>query len=88
MSDHPARAEVLTLNEAADVLRVSRRTLERMVQRGEFPPAVKVGQQWRVSRAALDQFLSAPMRAKKTAGDGFAPASEPQPAADVRGNSP
>lgn len=49
--------EVLTLEETATYLRISKRTLERLLENGAFPPAVKVGQQWRVHRRALDAYL-------------------------------
>ncbi len=53
--------QVLTLREAAKVLGVSHRTVERLVARGEpVVPGVwpfKVGSQWRVSRRLLEQHL-------------------------------
>ncbi len=53
--------QVLTLPEAAEMLGVSRRTVERLVARGEpvIPgvEAFKVGSQWRVSRRLLEQHL-------------------------------
>jgi excisionase family DNA binding protein len=44
--------EVLTLNEAAELLRVSRRTVLRMIERKEIP-VFKVGVQWRFKRDYL-----------------------------------
>jgi excisionase family DNA binding protein len=44
--------EVLTLNEAAELLRTSRRTMFRMIERKEIP-AFKVGNQWRFKRDYL-----------------------------------
>lgn len=35
-------ARLLTLNDVADILSVSRRTLQYMIARGEFPLGVKV----------------------------------------------
>jgi excisionase family DNA binding protein len=44
--------EVLTLNEAAALFRISRRTLFRMIERKEIP-AFKIGGQWRFKRDYL-----------------------------------
>jgi excisionase family DNA binding protein len=44
--------EVLTINEAAELLRVSRRTVLRMIERKEIP-VFKVGVQWRFNRDYL-----------------------------------
>lgn len=49
--------EVLTPEEAAAYLRVSRPTLLKAVRRGEVP-VLHIGARWRVSRAALDQYLA------------------------------
>ena len=38
---------LLTLSEAADILQVSTRTLQRMIRSAKLP-ALKVGGQWRV----------------------------------------
>ncbi|MBI2534914.1 MAG: helix-turn-helix domain-containing protein [Deltaproteobacteria bacterium] len=48
--------QLLTLSEAADILQVSTRTLQRMIHSGEMP-ALKVGGQWRVRRALLKQWV-------------------------------
>ncbi len=45
---------LLTLSEAAALLHVSTRTLQRMIRSGEFP-ALKVGGQWRVRESQLRQ---------------------------------
>ena len=47
---------LLTLNEAAELLQVSTRTLQRMIHSGEMP-ALKVGGQWRVREAQLRQWV-------------------------------
>lgn len=47
---------LLTLNEAAELLQVSTRTLQRMIYSGEMP-ALKVGGQWRVREAQLRQWV-------------------------------
>ena len=40
---------LLTLSEAANLLQVSTRTLQRMIRNGELP-AFKVGGQWRLRK--------------------------------------
>lgn len=56
MSTHPAGAilknEVLTVNEVATYLRVSRVTVWRWCQRG-IVPAFQVGRNWRIRRKDL-----------------------------------
>jgi excisionase family DNA binding protein len=44
--------EVLTLNEAAKLFRISRRTMFRMIEKKEIP-AFKIGNQWRFKRDYL-----------------------------------
>jgi excisionase family DNA binding protein len=46
----------LTLEEAAVLLQVSKRTLHRMVQRSELP-AFKVGRQWRINESHLSKWM-------------------------------
>jgi excisionase family DNA binding protein len=47
---------VLTLDEAAQVVNVSKRTLLRMIQRTQFP-AFKIGGQWRVRQSQLAKWI-------------------------------
>jgi excisionase family DNA binding protein len=47
---------LLTYDEAARLLRVCKRTVERLAGRGELP-VVRVGRMPRISRAALMQWL-------------------------------
>ena len=47
---------LLTLSEAAALLHVSTRTLQRMIRSGELP-ALKVGGQWRVRESQLRQWI-------------------------------
>jgi excisionase family DNA binding protein len=47
---------LLTLSEAAQVLHVSTRTLQRMIRKNDLP-AFKVGGQWRVRESQLAQWL-------------------------------
>ncbi|OPX90274.1 MAG: Helix-turn-helix domain protein [Pelotomaculum sp. PtaB.Bin104] len=48
--------EILTLQEAADFLRVGRNAMSKMVNNGEIP-GKKVGREWRFSRQALLKWL-------------------------------
>ena len=52
-------SEILTVKEAAALLKTSRQQIRRMIQNGELP-AVKVGREWRISRIALLDYLGFP----------------------------
>lgn len=47
---------LLTLTEAAQILQVSKRTLQRMIKLRQLP-AFKVGGQWRLREAQLRQWV-------------------------------
>jgi excisionase family DNA binding protein len=47
---------LLTLDEAANVLHVSKRTVRRMVDQKDFP-AFKVGGQWRVRENEVTKWI-------------------------------
>jgi len=47
---------MLTLNEVAELVHTSKRTLLRMIQRTGFP-AIKVGGQWRVRQSQLVKWI-------------------------------
>lgn len=49
-------ADLLTLQEVADYLRVTEKTIYRLLERGSIP-ALKVGHQWRFERALVDEWL-------------------------------
>ena len=49
---------LMTLDEVAAYLRLSRDTVYRMVQKGKIP-ASKVGTQWRFRKIEVDQWLEA-----------------------------
>lgn len=66
MAGNPDNDEILTLTEIAGYLKVSEKTILRMVQSGQFPGA-KVSNQWRFVRAIVDDWLSARMRSAPTA---------------------
>jgi excisionase family DNA binding protein len=47
---------LLTLSEAAELLQVSTRTLQRMIRQRQLP-AFKLGGQWRMREAQLTEWL-------------------------------
>lgn len=47
--------ELLTVNEAAEYLRISPKAARHMVDRGQMPGVVRIGRRVRVRRAALQQ---------------------------------
>jgi excisionase family DNA binding protein len=53
----PIGDRLLTLREAADVLRLSTRTVREYLQRGEIEGRM-IGGRWRFRRAALDAFFA------------------------------
>jgi excisionase family DNA binding protein len=55
---------LLSLDDAAQRLSVSRRTLEREIVHGRFPQPVKIGRSTRVSFAALEAYI------RKLTGEG------------------
>jgi excisionase family DNA binding protein len=57
MSSEQSRTRFLTVAEVADVMRVSKMTVYRLVHSGEMP-AVRVGRSFRVPQDALEQFLA------------------------------
>ncbi len=46
----------LTVNEVADILRVSKLTIWRYIEAGKLP-AYKVGRDWRVDESEFEKFL-------------------------------
>ena len=48
---------IMTLQEIAGYLKVSEKTILRMVQSGELP-GVKISNQWRFVRGVIDEWLS------------------------------
>jgi len=51
------RSRFLTVAEVAEIMRVSRMTVYRLVHSGEMP-AVRVGRSFRVPQDAVDAYLS------------------------------
>ena len=52
-----ADLKVYTLDEVADILKVTKRTLYNYIKAGELP-AVKMGKYWRVTQENLQSFVS------------------------------
>ncbi len=48
--------ELMTLQEVAAYLRVTGKTVYRLLGRGEIP-ATRVGRQWRFAKASIDGWL-------------------------------
>jgi excisionase family DNA binding protein len=49
-------AELMTVEEVADYLRVTEKTIYRLLKRGSIS-ATKVGREWRFDRASIDKWL-------------------------------
>ena len=49
-------AELMTVQELADYLRVTKKTIYRLLKQGRIP-ASKVGRQWRFKKAVIDEWL-------------------------------
>ena len=50
--------ELLTTDEVARWLKITRQTVQRLIQRGQLT-ASRIGREWRVKRRELDAFLQA-----------------------------
>lgn len=49
---------VMTIDELADYLKISKSTLYHLVRRGEVP-GTKIGRHWRFRREVIDRWLDA-----------------------------
>ncbi len=56
--------EILTLDEIAAYLKIAKRTVYRLVQKGEIP-AFKLGGTWRFRRSELDRWIADSINKKK-----------------------
>ena len=61
--------DILTIREVADYLKVTERTLYRLVQDGKLP-AFKVGNSWRFRREDLERWISEQSRGTDTNCEG------------------
>ncbi|WP_454050794.1 helix-turn-helix domain-containing protein [Cellulomonas sp. Marseille-Q8402] len=68
-SEQPGRVRFLTVAEVAEVMRVSKMTVYRLLHSGEMP-AVRVGRSFRVPQDALDHYLSTARLDLETGADG------------------
>ncbi|WP_029289815.1 helix-turn-helix domain-containing protein [Cellulomonas sp. HZM] len=57
MSDQPGRQRYLTVLEVAEIMRVSKMTVYRLLHSGEMP-GVRVGRSFRVPADALEHYLA------------------------------
>ena len=57
---------VLTVDEAAAILRVDRKSIYESIRRGELPGVVRVGRVIRISRTALVQRLAGQVRVSRS----------------------
>jgi excisionase family DNA binding protein len=53
LMENDTSIKLLTLREAASILKISKRTLHRMIQTGQIP-GLKVGGQWRILESRLE----------------------------------
>lgn len=67
-------AELMTLKEVAQYLRLSIQTLYKMVEQGRIP-ALKAGAQWRFRKTEVDEW----MRKKAAVFKGRPPIFRPRP---------
>ncbi len=58
---------LLTVDEAARALRMSRSRVYELMQRGEIPGVVHIGRSVRISRAELEAWVSQQVRAQAIA---------------------
>jgi excisionase family DNA binding protein len=56
MENDPDQLRLLTLQETAELLQVSRRTVWRMIRHNELP-AFKIGNLWRVNERYLTKWM-------------------------------
>lgn len=62
--------EVLTINEAAALLRVSPSKARQLAAGGELPGVLpRLGKQWRINRRALEDFINAPVAQSASPGE-------------------
>jgi putative molybdopterin biosynthesis protein len=74
MRDTTELPDVLTADEVATYLRLSRTTVFRHCKRGDLP-AFRIGRSWRVQRSDLEQYIER-NRAKQRAWPGSAALDE------------
>lgn len=65
----PAAPQFLTVNEVAEVMRVSKMTVYRLIHAGELP-AIRVGKSFRVPKVAVGQLLDITWSDEEQTGSG------------------
>lgn len=64
-----AAPQFLTVTEVAEVMRVSKMTVYRLIHAGELP-AIRVGKSFRVPKAAIGQLLDITWSDERQTGSG------------------
>ncbi len=59
--------ELLSVKDTSELLKVDRRTVYRMIERGELP-AFKVGRQWRLRAGDLEDWIEAQLQVRESSG--------------------
>jgi len=67
MENTDTSIKLLTLSEAASILKMSKRTLHRMIQTRQIP-ALKVGSQWRILESRLGELVQEEKNTAPNAG--------------------
>jgi excisionase family DNA binding protein len=67
MENTKTSIKFLTLREAASILKISKRTLHRMVQTRQIP-GLKVGGQWRILESRLEELVQEEKNTAPNAG--------------------
>lgn len=67
MDQHANNIKLLTLSEVASILKISKRTLHRMIQHRQIP-AFKVGGQWRILESRFQEWMQVGEHAAPRAG--------------------
>jgi len=62
-------SEVMTIEELAEYLKVSKSSLYKLAQRGKVP-GQKVGKHWRFRKATIDQWLDEQSQESEGVADG------------------
>jgi excisionase family DNA binding protein len=58
MMEAITRHDAITISEAADAIRVSRRHLQTLLKKGDGPPVVRLGRRMIIRSEALRQWLA------------------------------
>ena len=56
-TNRKAMADLISVREAAEIVKLHPDTLYLLCRTGQFPPAIKIGSRWRVSVPRLERFL-------------------------------